>query len=298
MKVLVTGANGLLGQKLVKLISREPEIELFATGKGPNRNPPGPYQYLNLDVTSQESINSISDQVKANVIIHTAAMTNVDLCEKEREACWKLNVDSVEYLIDACQKHNTFLVHLSTDFIFDGKAGPYTEKDKPNPLSYYGESKLASEELLLKSDIRWGIARTVLVYGISHDMSRSNIMLWVKKNLEEGKKIRVVNDQWRTPTLAEDLAEGCWLIATKEAEGIFNISGSDLVTPYDIALKTSEFFGLDSSLIEEVDGSIFKQDAVRPAKTGFDLSKSMSTLGYSPHSLEEGIEILSEQLNN
>lgn len=298
MKVLVTGANGLLGQKLVKLISREPEIELFATGKGPNRNPPGPYQYLNLDVTSQESINSISDQVKANVIIHTAAMTNVDLCEKEREACWKLNVDSVEYLIDACQKHNTFLVHLSTDFIFDGKAGPYTEKDKPNPLSYYGESKLASEELLLKSDIRWGIARTVLVYGISHDMSRSNIMLWVKKNLEEGKKISVVNDQWRTPTLAEDLAEGCWLIATKEAEGIFNISGSDLVTPYDIALKTSEFFGLDSSLIEEVDGSIFKQDAVRPAKTGFDLSKSMSALGYSPHSLEKGIEILSEQLNN
>ncbi len=300
MKILVTGANGLLGQKLVSLIVERGEHELIATGRGENRNPlyQEKYTYTTMDVADEASVQGVFDKYKPQVVIHTAAMTNVDQCEDEREACWQLNVHAVEYLIASCAKHNCFLLHLSTDFIFDGADGPYDEDAVANPVSYYGESKLASEELLIKSNIQWAIARTVLVYGIAHDMSRSNIILWVKKSLEEGKEINVVNDQWRTPTLAEDLAVGCYLIATKKAEGIFNISGKDFLSPYDMAVKTANYFKLDKSNLNETDGSKFSQKAKRPPKTGFIIDKARKVLGYEPHSFEEGIALLHTQLKD
>ncbi|MEQ8243946.1 sugar nucleotide-binding protein, partial [Fulvivirga sp.] len=183
------------------------------------------------------------------------------------------------------------------DFIFDGSHGPLTEEEAPNPISYYGESKLAAEKLVIESKIKWSIARTVLVYGIAHDMSRSNIVLWVKNSLEAGKAINVVNDQWRTPTLAEDLAMGCYLIASQSATGIYNISGEELMTPYDIAIKTAEYFQLNKSLISETDGSKFSQPAKRPPKTGFIIDKAKTKLGYSPKSFEEGLRVLASQLD-
>jgi dTDP-4-dehydrorhamnose reductase len=135
-----------------------------------------------------------------------------------------------------------------------------------------------------------------LVYGIVSDMSRSNIILWVKKSLEEGKNIKVVTDQFRTPTLAEDLAQGCWLITDKEAEGIFHISGKDFLTPYEMAIKTADFFELDKSLISQANADNFTQPAKRPAKTGFVLDKAINILGYNPVSFEEGIAIVAEQV--
>jgi dTDP-4-dehydrorhamnose reductase len=208
-----------------------------------------------------------------------------------------LNVDAVKNLIQSCEAHKTFLVHLSTDFVFDGSKGPLLETDKPNPVNFYGESKLKSELLIQESNIEWAIARTILVYGVLPNMSRSNIILWVKENLEKGKEIQVVDDQFRTPTLAEDLAEGCYLIATQRAGGIWNISGKDLLTPYQMAIKTAEFFNLDKNLIKRTDSSAFRQRAVRPVRTGFIIEKSKSRLGYNPHSFEEGIRIVAGQMN-
>jgi len=234
---------------------------------------------------------------RPDIVIHTAAMTNVDQCELEKEACWQLNVDAVEYLIAACEQIDAFLVHLSTDFIFDGEAGPYDEKAVANPISYYGESKLAAEQLLEASSIDWAIARTVLVYGIAHDMSRSNIILWVKKSLEEGKAIKVVDDQLRSPTLAEDLAMGCYLIAQKRAKGIFNISGKDLLTPYDMAIKTAAYFKLSQKTMERANASNFSQTAKRPPKTGLLIEKAIDELGYEPKSFDEGIAILAAQMD-
>lgn len=297
-KILITGSNGLLGQKLVRLIVAEKEYELIATSRGENRLLlKDGYTYLSMDITSQEDVNRVMDQVKPDYVINTAAMTNVDQCEDEKEMCDKLNVDSVSYLVEACAKYNTFLLHVSTDFIFDGEAGPYTEEAKANPISYYGLSKLKAEEVVLASSIKWAMARTVLVYGITEGMSRSNIILWVKSSLEAGKTIQVVNDQWRTPTLAEDLAMGCYLIVKNDAEGIYNISGKELLNPYQMAIKTADYFGLDKSFIQETDGSKFQQRAKRPPKTGFIIEKAEKNLGYKPHSFEEGIAILNEQLN-
>lgn len=296
MKVLITGANGLLGQKLVNLYENNNDIEVIAAARGANRNPFGSYTYEQMDVTVRSEVDKIISKHTPDVVINTAAMTHVDECELNPEACQKLNVDAVSHLIDACKKTGSFLIHLSTDFIFDGEDGPYKEDDLPNPLSKYAESKLESEKLLVASEVKFAIVRTMLVYGIVHDMSRSNIILWVKKSLEEKQLIKVVNDQWRTPTLAEDLAKGCALIAEKQAEGIWHISGKDLLTPYEMAIATAEFFDLDKALIEKADGSIFTQPAKRPPKTGFILDKARRELGYEPVSFKEGIAILKSQL--
>ncbi len=297
-KILLTGSNGLLGQKLVSLLSNKPDIQLFASAKGNNRLPfQEGYTYLSLDVTNEQEVQNTFELIKPNVIIHTAAMTNVDQCETEKELCTLMNVDAVRFLVNACEKNGSFLIHLSTDFIFDGLAGPYDENAVPNPLSFYGESKLAAEKVIIDSKIKWAIARTVLVYGIVADMSRTNIILWVKKSLEDGKKINVVTDQFRTPTLAEDLAMGCWQIAENESVGIFNISGKDLLTPYEMAVKTAAYFGLDTSLITQADSSTFSQPAKRPPRTGFIIDKAISLLSYKPHSFDQGIKIVADQFH-
>lgn len=296
-KILITGSNGLLGQKLVSLLLQQPGISLVATARGANRLPETEgYEYREMDITDPEQVAAVMDAVRPDAVIHTAAMTNVDQCESEKELCWAMNVLAVEYLVKACEAHGSFLCHVSTDFIFDGKNGPYPEEAAPSPLSFYGWSKYAAEEVVKRSGIRWGIARTVLVYGIAADMSRSNIILWVKKSLEDGKTIKVVTDQFRSPTLAEDLAQGCWLITDKEAQGIFNISGKDFLTPYEMAIATADYFGLDKSLITEADSSTFTQPAQRPPRTGFILDKAVNVLGYKPHSFEEGIGILARQV--
>jgi dTDP-4-dehydrorhamnose reductase len=296
MKILVTGANGLLGQKLVNLLQHEKQVHLIATARKNLVSQLVRGEFFPLDTTDKTQVKSVINQSKPDVIIHTAAMTQVDLCETEHEACIANNVTAVEHLISACETNHIRLIHLSTDFIFDGSQGPLDEQAEPHPVNFYGESKLAAEQLIRFSSIEWCILRTVLVYGVTPDMSRSNIVLWVKKSLEEGKKITVVNDQWRTPTLAEDLAMGCYLAAIKKAKGIYNISGKDFITPYDISLKTAKFFNLDSSLVTPADSTQFKQPARRPLKTGFVIEKAKKELGYEPHSFIEGLQVLSDQL--
>jgi dTDP-4-dehydrorhamnose reductase len=295
--ILITGSNGLLGQKLLKLLSGNTEYKVIATARGENRvSETTGFEFHSLDICNENAVLSLINEVKPDYIINTAAMTNVDQCEDDKEECWDLNVNAVSYLTKAAEQTGAFLLHLSTDFIFDGLDGPYLEDAKPNPLSYYGDSKLAAEKVLSESSIDWAIARTVLVYGITEKMSRSNIILWVKNSLEEGKNLTIVDDQWRSPTLAEDLAMGCFLIVKNHAKGIYNISGKDVLTPYEMAMQTVDFFGLDASLIEKTDGSKFKQKAKRPAKTGFIIDKAVNEIGYKPHSFMEGIKILSQQV--
>jgi len=297
MKILVTGSNGLLGQKLTELIIKDKAVQLIASASRPSILPLTNKEFYLLDITNENEVDTIITQVRPDVIINTAAMTQVDQCESQREACWKANVSAVENLIKASRKNKAHLIHVSTDFIFDGSQELLDEAAIPNPVNYYGESKLAGEKLVIESDIPWCIVRTVLVFGVTQDMSRSNIVLWVKKSLEERKNIQVVSDQWRTPTLAEDLAMGCYLAAKKRIKGIYNISGKDYLSAYDIAIRTAEFFKLDKSLIKKTDSTQFTQPARRPLKTGFIIEKARKDLGYEPHSFEEGLEVLAEQLH-
>jgi dTDP-4-dehydrorhamnose reductase len=296
MRILVTGANGLLGQKLVELLQQDETVHVIATGRRPLTHPLIRGEFHEMDITDKASVNSVFTKTNPEAVIHTAAMTQVDHCETQREECWKQNVDGVGNVVRAAEIAGAHLIHVSTDFIFDGTHGPLTEEEKPNPVNYYGESKLAGEKIVQQSQCRWAILRTVLVYGVTPDMSRSNIVLWVKKSLEEGKRINVVNDQWRTPTLAEDLAMGCYLAVKKKTTGIYNISGEGMMSPYDIALATADYFKLDKSLIRSTDSNQFKQPARRPLKTGFIIDKAKKELGYLPHSFFEGLAILASQL--
>lgn len=299
MKILITGSNGLLGQKLVQLLQQKEGVQLLATSMGENRisNKEG-YQYQPLNITNQNEINTLLDSFQPNVVINTAAMTNVDACEVDKEGCWDLNVNAVKYLIEASEKNNSHLIHLSTDFIFDGEDGPYKEADIPNPLSYYGKSKLVAEELLQKSNIKWSIVRTIIVYGVGEKMSRSNIVLWAKEALEKGDPLNIVNDQFRSPTLSEDLAMGCWLIAEKKAQGIYHISGKDIMSIIELVNRVADFYGYDKTIISPISSSTLNQAAKRPPKTGFVLAKAINDLGYSPHSFEEGLAILTKQLKS
>ncbi len=299
MKILITGSNGLLGQKLVKLLL-EQGIELVATARGVNRISylPIDFEYCEMDITNKEEVNGVISKYKPGVVIHTAAMTYVDQCEEDQEGCRLLNVVAVKHLVQACEQHQIFLIHLSTDFIFDGESGPYSEEDKPNPVNFYGRSKLDAEELVKTAKCDWAILRTVLVYGVTPSMGRSNIVLWIKENLKNGKPVDIVDDQWRTPTLAEDLAMGCYLTAEKRATGIFNISGEEMLTPYGMAMKTAAYFDLDTTVIAKVDASTLSQPAKRPPKTGLILHKARKILGYQPRTFEEGIKILDEQVRN
>lgn len=299
MKILITGSNGLLGQKLVKLLAGKENVDLLATSKGGNRisNQSG-YQYHTLDITNKEEVAKVVANFLPDTIINTAAMTNVDACESDKELCWELNVNAVKYLIEASECNNSHLIHLSTDFVFDGENGPYKEDDKPNPLSYYGESKHEAEILLQESNTKWSIARTIIVYGIGENMSRSNIVLWAKEALEKGSPLTIVDDQFRSPTLAEDLAMGCWLIAEKQAEGIYHLSGKDMMSIIDLVYRVADYYGLDKSIVSPIKTSSLNQAAKRPPRTGFTLDKAVSDLGYSPCSFEDGLSILTQQLDS
>jgi dTDP-4-dehydrorhamnose reductase len=299
IKILVTGSNGLLGQKLTDLLTSNNAYELIASSKGANRHPStSNYVYEEMDVCDYADLERVITKHKPNAVIHTAAMTNVDQCEGEKEACINLNVTSVEHLIKLAEKHGFYLVHLSTDFVFDGTSGPYKESDEPNPLSYYGQSKLDAENLLLQSKIRYSILRTIIVYGVAADMSRSNIVLWAKGALEKGQTIKVVNDQFRMPTLSEDLAKACMLAIEKQAQGIYHISGKDYMSVIEMVRRIAKFFKLDDSIIEETNSSTLNQTAKRPPRTGFILDKAINELGYAPHSFEEGLAVVEKQLSN
>lgn len=298
MRILVTGSHGLLGQKLTRLLEREPGVLLTATGRVQSRAGVISKDFTSLDVTREEEVNRVFEEARPEVVIHTAAMTQVDQCETDRKACWLTNVTAVQYVSRACEKIKAHLIHFSTDFVFNGSQGPLDEAAKPEPISYYGESKLASEKEVQKLRTPWTLIRTVLVYGVTPDLSRSNIVLWVKNSLEAGKTIRVVNDQWRTPTLAEDLAMGCWLAVKKKATGIYHVSGEEMMTPYQVALRTAEHFGLDKTLIQETNSAEFRQPARRPLRTGFIIDKAKKELGFQPHSFKEGLELVGRQLKN
>ena len=298
-KVLVTGSNGLLGQKIIYSLIERKDIDLLASSKGLNRLiTKSGYRYVDLDITKNEEVKKVFENENPDAVINCAAMTNVDYCEENQDSCWEINVKAVENLAKSCEVSKSHLLHLSTDFVFDGKSGPYTEDDKPNPLHFYAKSKLKSEEIVKKIMTNWTIARTIIIYGITDNMSRSNIVLWAKKEIENGNTINVVNDQLRSPTLAEDLAKGCISIIDKSAFGLYHLSGPKTYSILDLVHKVADFYNLDKSLILPVTSASLNQSATRPLSTGFDITKAKKDLDFNPVDFLEGIKIMDQQIKN
>lgn len=294
MKILVTGANGLVGQHLVQELVKH-KHEVAGIGKGPSRvmNFTDPlYQYFDADITDAIKLEEIVKSTQPELVIHAAAMTQVDQCEEDKQTCYNVNVSATRFIMDVCADKKCWLMLLSTDFVFDGISGPYDEKAEPAPVNYYGSTKVAAEKAIMEYKGDWTIVRTVLIYGQTVEGTRSNIITWVKSNLEKGEKIKVVADQWRTPTYIGDLVNGILLIINGRAKGLFHISGKDWLTPYDMAIATAKFFSLPEHLIEKVDSNTFVQAGKRPLKTGFVIGKAESELGYKPLSFEESLKAM------
>lgn len=291
MKVLITGANGLIGQHVTKLLL-DKNYRVVATSRGESRlpfQPSGNYTYHAMDVANALETFAVMSLEKPDVVVHTAAMTQVDDCELRPQQCERINVQGTSQVLNDAETFSSHFIYISTDFVFDGEKGNYTEEDDTKPINLYGFSKLQAESMVQTNTIPFAIVRTCLVYGNLLQGSRTNIVSWVKESLEQGKTIRVVSDQWRTPTYVEDVAKGIALIIEKKATGIFHISGKDLLTPYEIAIKTANRFQLDATKIIKVDAATFKQPGRRPLKTGFVIEKARQELGYEPISFEEGI---------
>ncbi|PLX14077.1 MAG: NAD(P)-dependent oxidoreductase, partial [Marinilabiliales bacterium] len=221
-------------------------------------------------------------------IVNTAAITSVDYAELHKAETWSVNVVGVENLVNTVLKRNIKLIHLSTDFVFDGMGPFYSEEDLTDPVSYYGYTKLEGEkrvEILQNACI----IRTILVYGYYKDMVRSNFVLWVYNSLKQGNEIKVVDDQYRMPTYVNDLSEAIKTIAEKEKEGLYHISGNEYLSIFEFAKTIASMFNLDDNLIKPVSSFMLDQVGKRPPKTGFNLDKAASELNYLPTSIKEAL---------
>jgi len=293
MKILVTGANGLLGQKLVALCLMK-GIPFLATSKGSNRNPDCPKeQYAEMDITQAEEIRTAFENYRPSHIIHTAALTDVDRCEREPELCKEINERATELLVQAANSIQAHFQFISTDFVFDGEKGNYQEEDALSPLSEYGRSKAKGETYVQRhSKFGWSIARTIIVYGLGHALSRSNLIVWAKGALERGDSIQIIDDQFRAPSYADDLATGCIGIIEHSEEGIFHIAGPETLSIYQIVDRIAQHYGYSMEHVKRISSATLNQPAKRPPKTGFDLTKAYQRISYKPHSLEETLDFM------
>ncbi|HAL57260.1 MAG TPA: dTDP-4-dehydrorhamnose reductase [Bacteroidetes bacterium] len=297
-RILICGANGLLGQRLALMLSTQTEYEVLNTSH--HRSfvfDDRLFDYTQLDISRKGDVKSLISSFQPTVIINAASATNVDWCEDHREEAWNANVVGVENLIDAARKVGARIIHLSTDYVFDGKQGPYGEDDRPNPISYYGKSKLAGENALRIADLPFAIVRTIVLYGSGLDV-KQNFALWVLNSLKAGRHIRCVDDQISNPTYVSDLAYAVVKVFELTRQGVYHVCGGERISRYDFAVRIASIFDLDSSLIDRIKTSDLQQPAPRPLVTGFITLKAESELGFKPMDTTQGLTLLKRELQN
>lgn len=295
MRILITGANGLLGQAVSKMFFHETEHEILLTSVEEAKYILNSQSYIRLDITKKDDVKKLASEFLPDLMINCAAFTNVDLCESERELSWKINVDAVKNLIIAARIHGSKIIHFSTDYVFDGRNGPYSEEDTPNPISFYGREKLASENALKTSDIPYVIIRTLVLYGTGVNV-KPNFALWLIDSLKNGMPVNVVTDQISNVTMIEDLALGALKISDRGCTGIYNIAGSDILSRFDFAMNLCEVFGFDKKLVRPILTKDLNQPAPRPLKSGLTTYKAESELAFKPMDSVEGLQLLKYQL--
>ena len=300
MKILITGSNGLLGFYLVRELLQSGH-EVVGTGLGADRIPPehrgasGHYAYQTLDITDGAAVMEAVLAWKPEWILHNAAWAQPDQCETDPIGCWAVNVTATRFLLGAARAVKAAFLLVSTDFVFDGSSGPYGEEDATAPVNYYGCSKRVAEKAVAASDTSWAIVRTVLVYGQSPTVKRFNLLAWVRDKLSAGEAVSLVDDQWRTPTYAGDLARGIRMVIEQRALGLFHIAGAEFMTPFDMGQATAQSLGLDGSLIRAVNARTFTQAARRPPRTGFRIDKARRVLGFEPLPFATGLRRMLEE---
>jgi len=286
--VLITGANGLLGQKLCQHFSSS--YKVIATDLHPQNFVSLPnLSYESLDLTKRKALEFHIRFYNPWVIINAAAYTDVDGCEINKDQAWAVNVGGVKNLVRVCREHEIKLVHFSSDYIFDGENGPYSEDDPPHPVSFYGESKLESENVIKQSDIDFLIVRTNVLYGFGKRVKK-NFLLWLLQKLSAGEKIKIVTDQFNNPTLADNLSACLLEMVERNLSGVFHVAGAEYLSRYDFALKVAEEFGFKEAEIAPIKTESLKQKAKRPTRGGLKTQKAQGIVETELLNVEEGLK--------
>jgi dTDP-4-dehydrorhamnose reductase len=271
MRVLITGCHGLLGRKLIISAPRCDRVYGADLSSGSDLDVD---EYVEMDITDRDKTCDIIQKIRPDWILNAAAYTDVDGAEKNKELCWRVNVDGVENLCHAVSRSGARLVHISTDYVFDGKSGPYSEEARPNPLGYYGRSKLAGENVLIGSSCRFAIIRTMILYGHAPGI-RPNFVTWLIEKLKRQEPVRIVTDQYGNTTLADELALGIWHCVEHDFTGILNIAGREITDRLTFAVQVAQVFQLDHSLISPVTTVQLNQAAPRPLNSGLVVEKAL-----------------------
>lgn len=294
-RILITGANGLLGQAVMHIFMRESDFELVQSSVEEKPFINFGSEYYRLNITNKEEVKDAVRKFNPRIILNCAAFTDVDKCETERELSWKLNVDAVKNLIIASRINDAKIIHYSTDYVFDGKNGPYDESAIPNPISFYGRSKLASENALLASGVHFAIVRTMVLFGLGVNV-KPNFALWMINKLKASEPINIVDDMFGNSTVSDDLAYGSLKLIEKNAKGIYHIAGRDIESRYDFTMKLCDVFGFDKKLVARIKTKDLNQPAPRPLKSGLITLKAETELGFKPMDTIESLRFLKYQL--
>ena len=292
MKLLITGASGLYGSKLAQMaLSKNYEVyssdiqELSVYGN-----------FVKLDISGKAHVDEAFKTIKPDVVVHAATLTDVDKCELNKELAWKVNVEGTKNIVEAAKATGSFLIYISTDYVFGGEKGRYTETDAPNPINYYGITKLKAEEIV-KTQKEYFIARPSVMYGSIPAAGKINFALWIIENLRKGEHVKIITDQWNTPTLNTNLAEMTLEVIERKLTGIYHLCGATRVSRFKFAEQIADVFSLDKSLIHKVLSSQFTLPAKRPMDSSLDTSKAQQTLQHKPLEMDMALKQLKFELS-
>jgi len=291
LKLLITGAIGLYGSRLAKM-GVQRNIEVYSSDV---QELPVDGTFVKLDVSNKELVAETFTRIKPDVVIHAATLTDVDKCELNKELAWKINVEGTKNIVEAAKGTGSFLIYISTDYVFNGEKGNYTELDQPNPINYYGLTKLKAEELVKAQD-EYLIGRPSVIYGSTPAAGKVNFALWLIETLHRGEHAKIVTDQFNTPTLNANLAEMTLESAERRLTGTFHLCGATRVSRFQFAQLIAETFDLDKRLVDPVQSSQFKWPAKRPMDSSLDTSKAQKTLKNKPIEIHEALKRLKLEL--
>ena len=292
LKLLITGASGLYGSKLAQLaLSKNFEVyssDIQCLSVYGN--------FVKLDISGKEQVEEAFKSIKPDVVVHAATLTDVDKCELNQELAWKVNVEGTKNIAEAAKSTGSFLIYISTDYVFSGETGCYKETDKPDPINYYGLTKLKAEEIV-QTQAEYFIARPSVIYGSTPAAGKVNFALWLIETLRKGERVKIVTDQWNTPTLNTNLAEMTLEVIERRLTGIYHLCGATRISRLEFAEQIADAFGLDKGLVDKVLSSQFTWPAKRPMDSSLDTSKAQKTLKCKPIAMGEALARLKLELS-
>jgi dTDP-4-dehydrorhamnose reductase len=291
LKLLITGASGLYGSKLAQMALAQ-NIEVYSSDiQGLSVYG----SFVKLDISGKEQVEAAFKAIKPDVVVHAASLTDVDKCETNKELAWKVNVEGTKNIADSAKTAGSFLIYISTDYIFSGEKGSYKETDKPDPINYYGLTKLKAEEIV-RAQKEYFIARPSVIYGSTPAAGKVNFALWLIETLQKGERVKIVTDQWNTPTLNTNLAEMTLEVIEHRLTGIYHMCGATRVSRLEFSEQIADVFDLNKGLIDKVSSSQFTWPAKRPMDSSLDTSKAQKILQKKPLEMSTALNRLKMEL--